>query len=242
MSSLKKSLIMLKLLLRGYSESNQKEELYLHEALRKSTSLKEFKNISMVLGKAGGLFCVPTLMAFAKDEITPQAKIAQATIDQIRERVKERDNPEMKDFFTLSFWQPRWFGTKEQLISYVACIVMLFQSDSIFEGDLFDNTGEKVLKEIEVDISPYKTFKELRICTSDWEAKQDLVGVLSEIKQDILVQSVMLDGSIKKSPEALYEENMLNMKCDYFLTRLKLKIDYSSLHYLLKAAHELNHS
>jgi len=179
-------------------------------------------------------------MAFAKDRITPQAKLAKASIEKIRERITERDNPEMKGFFTLPFWQPKWVGTNEQFISYVACIAMLFQRDSFFEGDLLDNTGEKILKEIEVEISPYKTFKDLRICTSGWEAREDLVEVLSEIEQDILVQTVMLDGSFKKSSEVLYEENMLNMKCDYLLTRLKFKLEYSSFHYLLKNAQKLN--
>jgi len=231
---------MLKLLLRGYSEQHQKEEQFLHEALRHSDSDDDFKNICSVLGKAAGLFSVATLMAFAKDINTPKAICAKKAIDQIQERVIERDNPEMKEYFCLSFWQPRWSGTKEQFISYTACIAMLFQSDKLFEDNFLDNLGEKILSEFEIDISPYKTFRELRICTSGWEAKEDLVNFLAEIKQDILVQTVMLDGSITKSPEVLYEENIINTRCDYLLTRLNFDLEYSSFHYLLKSAQHLN--
>jgi len=39
----------------------------------------------------------------------------------------------------------------------------------------------------------------------------------------------------------MYEDNILNMGCDYILTMLKLGIEYGSLHYLLKATCQLNH-
>jgi len=240
MAFFKKQLVMLKLLLSGYSESHQKDELFLHEALRHSNSEDDFKNICFVLGKSGGLFCVPTLMAFAKDENQAKAVAAINTISQIRERVKERDNSEMQNFFSPSFWQLQWIGSKERFISYAACIAGIFDNESLFEEKLIDDVGEKLMREIYVDIFPHESFRELRLCTSGWETKEDFVQVLSEIQADTLVQSVMLDGTIVKSPEALYEENMVNMRCDYLLTRLKFNVDYSSFHYLLKVASRLN--
>ncbi|HEX4372287.1 MAG TPA: hypothetical protein VHZ50_03185 [Puia sp.] len=233
---------MLRLLLRGYSEHNQKEELYLHEALRKSDSEGEFKNICIVLGKAGGLFCVPTLMAYARDRDTPKAKFAQDAINQIHDRVIERDNPEMEEFFTPSFWQPLWLGSKEQFMSYVACIAGVFNNDRFFEDDILDKTANRLMREIQVDIAPHADFRELRLCTSGWETKEDIVKVLEEIQQDILLETVTSAGKIIKSPEVQYEDNIINMRCDYLLTRLNFGIDYKTFHYLLKVAHRLNRS
>lgn len=231
---------MLKLLLSGYSESHQKEELFLHDALRHSESDDDFKNICIVLGKSGGLFCVPTLMAFAKDENQNKAVTAINTMVQIRERVKERDNAEMQDFFSPSFWQLRWIGSKERFISYVACIAGIIDNDNLFKDKLLDDVAERLMREIDVNIFPHESFRELRLCTSGWEVKDDFVQVLSEINGETLVQNIFSEGTIVKSPEALYEDNMINMRCDYLLTRLKFDIDYSTFHYLLKVANKLN--
>lgn len=233
---------MLKLLLSGYSDSHQKEELFLHDALRHSESDDDFKNICLVLGKSGGLFCVPTLMAFAKDENQTKAVTAINTIVQIRERVEERDNPAMQNFFLPSFWQIHWTGSKERFISYVACIAGILDNDKLFEDKLLDDVAEKLMREIYVNIYPHESFRELRLCTLGWEAKEDFVQILSEIQGDTLLQNVFSDGTISKSPEALYEENMINMRCDYLLTRLKLDVDYQTFHYLLRVAERLNES
>jgi hypothetical protein len=240
MAFFKKYRIMLKLLLRGYSDSHQKEELFLHEALRHSESDDDFKDICRVLGKSGGLFGVPTLMAFAKDENQLKSVTAINTIVQIRERVKERHDPEMQDFFSPSFWLIRWIGTKERFISYTACITGILGNENLFEDKLLDEVGEKLMREIQVDIFPHNSFRELRLCTSGWEAKEDFIQILSEIQGDTLMQNVFSEGTIIKSPEAIYEENMIKMRCDYLLTRLKLDVDYQTFHYLLKVANRLN--
>lgn len=240
MASLKTYFIMLKLLLSGYRENNQKEELYMLDALRKAESEDDFKNICTVLGKSCGLFCVPTLMAFAKEKNVNKANVAVDTLIQIRERVIELDSPDMKDFFSPTFWQPRWIGTKERFISYVACIAGIFDKEDPFDGVNLDETAEKLMCEIQVDLYPHETFQELRLCSPGWEAQEDFVNLLTEIESDTLIQNMFLDLTIKKSPEALYEENIVNMRCDYLLTRLNLHVDYQTLHYLLKVADQLN--
>ena len=231
---------MLKLLFSGYSENNQKEELYLHEALRKSDSDDDFKNICNVLGKAGGLFCVPTLMAFSRDENIVKGTSSINALVQIRERVIERDNPNMNDFFSPTFWQPRWVGSKEHFISYVACIAGILDNNASFDGDFFDETADKLMREIQVDLYPHETFRELRLCTPGWDAKKDIVELIAEIESETLIQNVFESGAVSKSPEALYDDNIINMRCDYLLTRLKFDVDYKSLHYLLKVADQLN--
>ncbi|UEG51414.1 hypothetical protein LLH06_10560 [Mucilaginibacter daejeonensis] len=240
MASLKKHAIMLKLLFRGYSEANSKDELYLLNELRKSESIDDFNNICLVLGKSGGLFCVPTLMAFGKDTNKDKAATAINTITQIKKRVSDVASLELQDFFSQSFWEIRWVASNERFISYAACIAGFFGNGSLFIEKLIDDIGEKLMREIYVDIFPHESFRELRLCTSGWEAKEDFIQVLSEVQTDSLMQSVMLDGTIVKGPEALYKENMVNMRCDFLLTRLKFNVDYSSFHYLLKVAGRLN--
>jgi len=48
-------------------------------------------------------------------------------------------------------------------------------------------------------MSPYATYKKMQLCISEWEAKEDIVKVLSNIEQDILMQTAMLDGLLAKS-------------------------------------------
>jgi len=193
-----------------------------------------------LLGNRFLMMILKILMAFAIDIGTPQARLAQDAIDQIRARLIERDSPEMIDFFSFSFWQPRWLGTKKQFMSYVACIAGLFKGEHFFEDNILDETAEILMREIKIDIAPHSDFRELRLCTSGWETKEDIVNVLSEIQQDMLVRTVVSDGSIGKSAETQYEENIVNMRCDYLITRLKFDIDYKRFHYLLKAAERLN--
>lgn len=234
--------IILKMTFRGYSERNNKDEQYLHIALRKTDDLDLFKTICLVLGKAGSLFSLPTLMAFAKDRYTPKGYAAKLAIDELRNRVQKEEikQPEMQNFFNPDWWQPKWVGSKDKLISYVACLSNVLEKDKFFEGEIMDKTAERLMQEMDADLSPYQSFRELRLCTPDWDAKTDFISVLRVIEEDLLMGSVLKENHIGIDPDRQYEENVSNMRCDYLLTRLQLHGDDAELHYLLKSADKLN--
>ncbi|MGF7036902.1 hypothetical protein [Mucilaginibacter lappiensis] len=235
----RKEKILRKLRRNGYNEQNGPDELFIMDVLRNTADLGEFIEISRVLGKSGGLFCVPTLMAFSVEKDSPKAIPAFLAIAEIYNRVDKTELTELTDFFSPGWWRPRWKGSHSKFISYVACITELANNESIGHPDNFDSIGEKVLKEIDFNIFPFESFHELRLCTSGWDAKGDVKRILGEIAADTLIQSVH-DQNIPSSSDTLFEENMLNMRCDYLLTRLNLGTPYEPLRYLLKSAEVLN--
>lgn len=236
----KKYAIMIKLMAEGYSESNFNEEIYLMQALRATHDLADFKEICTVLGKAAGLFAVPTLMAFSVEKGSPKAVQAVLAIAEIHSRTREKNNAELRDFFEPRWWRPKWIGSKERFISYVSCIAGMAGTDVVFEGESIDVMGERLLAEIDVDLFPYGSFKEFRLCTPDWDVETDVKRVLADVAGDMLVEATIKGAEITTHPDTLYEENLINMRCDYLLTRLNLDVDYGPFRYLLKAANVLN--
>lgn len=235
----RKEKILRKLRRNGYNEQNGPDELFIMDVLRNTTDLAEFKEISRVLGKSGGLFCVPTLMAFSVEKDSPKAIPAFLAITEIYNRVDKTELTELTNFFSPGWWRLRWKGSQSKFISYVACITELANKESKGLAENIDSMGEKVLKEIDFNIFPFESFHELRLCTSGWDAESDVKRILDEITADTLIQSVHVQN-IPSSSDTLFEENMLNMRCDYLLTRLNLGIAYEPLRYLLKAADILN--
>ncbi|GAB2683619.1 hypothetical protein GCM10027037_00690 [Mucilaginibacter koreensis] len=56
----------------------------------------------------------------------------------------------------------------------------------------------------------------------------------------MVIGNALAETSITIHPDRQLEENMLNMRAEFLLTRLNLKVDYAEFHYLLKAARVLN--
>lgn len=145
---------MLRMLIRGYREANNKDEFYLHKALRTTSDIELFKTICMVLGNSGGLFGVPTLMAYGKDRNSLKGQYATSAISEIRKRTKALEaDDEMKNFFDPAWWQPKWVGSKDKLISYVAFLAGMMENDKLFEGEIMDKTAERLMREMEIDRS-----------------------------------------------------------------------------------------
>ena len=236
----KKNRVLLRMTFRGYNERNNKDELYLHQLLRTTENPEEFKTICIVLGKAGGLFSVPTLMAFVNDNNYQQSRIAREAISNIHSRVIEKDTHEMKDFFNPKWWRPKWLASTTSFISYVACVAKILNNTDPFDSEAMEKMATILMKEMDVNLSPHHSFNELKLCTPDWEAKSDLKSILATVEEDIAMQSLLKDEEITIHPDSQYEENLKIMRCDYLLTRLKLNVDYEQFRYLLQVAGGLN--
>lgn len=239
MEDFKTYFIIEKLLKNGYSEENAKEEMQLHKALRATDNLHLFKLICSALGGAGGLLGVPTLMAYAIEN-GPKAEAAQTAIDAIKNRVQKDSKKELKDFFLAAYWKPIWVASKEKFISYVACLNGLLSSEDFFEGELMDELGEKLVKEMAIDLSPYQSFKEMRLCLPEVDTEEELTSVLINFSNEIMLETAIADASITINSDSQLDENIVNMQCDYLLTRLNLQVDDDQFRLMLKAASVLN--
>lgn len=229
------------MLIDGYSEGNDESEQYLHKVMRQPTDDILFETICTVLGRAGSLFSVPILMAFAKNANDKKGSLALQAIDGIRARVNPEEARELKDFFNPEYWRPKWIGTKDKFISYVACLSNFLNRDDFFEGEMMDKTADMLMREMDVDLAPYQSFRELRLCTPGCDLKDDIVNELvGAVDEDLLMGSILDDGQIEISADSKREENVINMRCDYLLTRLGLEDDDGLLHYLLVKAEKLN--
>jgi len=87
------------------------------------------------------------------------------------------------------------------------------------------------IKELKIDISPYQTYSELKLCAADWDIEKDVVALLEGTQTDMLLQSVLENNDIELNSEM--EEFIANQKNDFLLTRVKLFENFEGNHYVL---------
>jgi hypothetical protein len=179
-------------------------------------------------------------MAFSVGKDPDRSIASILALAEISARTQMKDRAEMWNFFSPDFWRPRWIGSKAQFISYVFCISGLVAKDQHLDNDGIDRIGERLIDEMDFNLFPYESFKELRLCTPDWDAEGDVKRILNDVAGDMLVGRVLADNAIGIHPDSLYEGNLLNMRCDFLLTRLNFDVDYGVFRCLLKAAAVLN--
>ncbi|WEA00711.1 hypothetical protein [Mucilaginibacter sp. SJ] len=240
MSDHERYVALLQTLKDSYSENNSEQELYLMEQLRQAETIEEFKAITRIIGISGGLFCIPTLMAFSVEKGSPKVMPAIFAITEIYSRIEKDDISGLGNFFTASWWRPRWKGSLSKFISYISCISELVRLSPQHTDETIDTIGEKVANEFEIDLFPFETFTELRLCTPGWNAENDIKKLMCAVDGDMQLISMLNEQDVGKSKEMLHEENILNMRCDYLLTRLNFKVEYELFRYLLKTAEVLN--
>ncbi|WP_345949206.1 hypothetical protein ABDD95_20380 [Mucilaginibacter sp. PAMB04274] len=239
MGKLKTYWYLLGLLVRGYREENINKEQYLLQVLRTTNNPELFKQICVILQHAGSLFCIPTLMAYSRNESYKGLSSVDA-IEGIKRRVIKEELAELEAFFTYEYWQPTWIVPKEKFISYVACLSGILSKEHLFDKDVMQYMATALLREIKINLTPYHSFKELFLCTPDWDAGEDVKRVLADVNDDLVIGNALAETTITIHPDRQLEENLLNMRADFLLTRLNLNVDYAEFHYLLKAASVLN--
>ena len=183
MGNLKTYLTLYKMILQGYREKNVNKELYLLGILRSTTDLKLAKDICTALKRAGGLFPIPTLMALAKDGDS-KGLVAKDAIAGIESRVKPEEKNELAGFFMPEYWQPVWLGTAEKFLSYVTFLSNLISQEP-FNDEAMDSLAEKLINEMDIDLSPYQTFKALRLSVAHWDVRKDVNLLKTELNESV---------------------------------------------------------
>jgi hypothetical protein len=103
-----------------------------------------------------------------------------------------------------------------------------------------DSLAKKLINEIDIDLSPYQTFKALRLSVAHWDVRKDVNLLITELNESVLLNDALDNTAVIKNAESQEEENLIYMKCDYLLTRLKLAADDEQVRSMLKIANVLN--
>jgi len=121
----------------------------------------------------------------------------------------------------------------------VACLSGLAFDDKPLSGKSMDDLGERLAQEFQIDLTPYQSFRELRL-SSNWHLEEDMQQVMLEINDDTTITDALQNLAITKDPDSQFEENLIYMRCDYLITRLKFDANHEQLRYTLRVANVLN--
>ena len=220
-------------------ESRNKEKFIL-QILRSTKNSKEVLEICEALGPKGSLFAAPVLMA---KMISTSEEVEQSyyivTLAIIMSRMEGWERGSENDFFNPKWWKIKWVGTKERFISFVSLLAGTV-TESLFDEEKMEEMAELFISEMDVDLSPYQSFKELRLLTPDWDPKEDILLIRDAVNEDTLMAPIFDDTLILKHGETQINDNILDMRVDYLITKLGLYHDFDHYHYLLRMALVLN--
>jgi len=205
------------------------KEKIIIQKLKTCQNEKEIIAFCKGLELLGTTYSFPTLMALLKDEPPHMIERAlQNAFNSIAFRyLSDKSLPH--DYFSPRFWEPTWTGSKTEFLSLMQVLENV-NKDSLNEEDL-ERLATAFIKELNLDISPYQTYSELKLCAADWDIGKDVAALIEGTQTDMLIQSVLEDSNIGLNSEM--EELIVNQKNDYLLTRVRLFENFDANHYIL---------
>jgi len=224
----------------GELEENRDKEKFLIQILRNTQDTAEVLEICEAIGQKGSLFATPVLMAkmlTASDQM--QRSYFIATMAIIMSRMQGWESGSENDFFNPKWWQIKWVASKERFISFIS-ILAGTGNESLFDDQKMEELAELFIPEMDVDLSPYQSFKELRLLTPDWDLARDITLISEAIAEDQLMVPIFDENPILKHDNTQISDNILDMRVDYLVTKLGLYQDFGHYHYLLRMALVLN--
>ncbi|KIA92260.1 hypothetical protein OC25_17655 [Pedobacter kyungheensis] len=215
-------------------------EKILVQTLRISDDTTEILEICEALGMKGSLFVTPVLMAkMAVTVDKTRHSYFMATLAMIMSRMQGWQPGPDKDFFNPEWWQIKWKGGNQRFISFIALLAGA-GADSAFDEGKMEELAELFIPEMNVDLDPYLTFKELRLLSPDWDPSEDLKLIRDAVEEDQLMAQVHDESLISKNEDTQVSDNIMDMHVDYLVTKLGLHHDFDHYHYLLRIALILN--
>lgn len=177
----------------------------------------------------GTIYSFPTLMALLKNKQSGVIKRAlQNAFDSIAFKyLSDKSLPH--DYFSMCFWEPTWTGSNTEFLSLML-VLENANKDSV-NGENMERLATAFIEELKLDISPYQTYSELKLCAADWDIEKDVASLIEGTQTDMLLQSVLEDNNIGLNSDI--EELIADQKNDYLLTRVKLFENFDTNHYVL---------
>jgi hypothetical protein len=218
-------------------ELEDKESILLQE-LRCSNDTSEIKEICSALTKSGTILAVPSLFALIKGSGPTLKHLFEEAVIGIARRAKARGSLLPGQYYTPEHWRPQWQGSKKKFLSYVNVLADIHQKNDENEAEV-NRIGEILAKEMQIDISPYTSFKDFKVCINGWDFKEDYKIVLDRMEQERVIAAVE-DAGIGESWETFLTDHLNDLKYDYLLTRLKMGDNFAYHQFVLKMAECLN--
>ncbi len=82
-----------------------------------------------------------------------------------------------------------------------------------------------------VDIAPFQTYREFRLCSGDEDMFRTMTGMLDSLISKILLEVALNGTEISESTDTHYQDIYFNILDDYLFTRLRHKIHFVDDHY-----------
>jgi len=217
-------------------QEGEKEAKVIQE-LRVTNNPEELQAICTALSTAGSWYALPVLYArFADYQGEPIGTCISNTILSIKDKLTW--NEDFKDqFVSPSFWKLKWKGGHGRFVSFVSLI-----SGEIKTTQEQEILGDKIIKEIGYDPSPYDDFRTMKLSISDWDVGNDLKDVLSEIRSKKALNELLDQMELPKDLESITASTFVSCRNDYLITRLGLADKFSFYLTLFDSAIHLNDS
>ncbi|MXN91121.1 hypothetical protein GR160_07745 [Flavobacterium sp. Sd200] len=199
-------------------------ELTLLEVLRRTDSTWDIQTIAGILANIGGLGSLPVLMARLEDHAAETNKAIHQSLEKIALRlnlpasVKEQlSNPE--------FWKIRWQGTKENFVGFMSMVALMSGYGESDEDA--DQLAEVFREEMQVNIEPFKTYRELRLCSGGDEIFSAMAALEQSLESRILLDVALHGTGISESHQTQAQNVYFNLLNDYLFTRLRRRIRFA---------------
>jgi hypothetical protein len=200
-------------------------EAFLLEVLRRTQFLMDIDAICDVLGDIGTWQSFPVLMARLDDAKPSINRKIYDTIGLIGKRAAIPES-EMAEIKKPSSWKMKWEGPAKNFTSMVDIFAMM-SGIAPDDTEKIDLLAEAYLDAMEVDISPYQTYRELRLCTSADNSPVDMLTQMLDHTESMFFLEKALSGTgVSYSEETQFENINGDMQIDYFITRLRRRIKF----------------
>jgi hypothetical protein len=190
------------------------------------------------LTRSGTILAVPSLFALIKNSDHSLQPLFEEVISGIALRAKARGSLLPAEYYTPEHWRPQWHGSKTKFLSYVNVLADIHLKNDENEAEV-NRIGEILVNEMFIDIAPYTSFKDFKVCVNGWDFKEDYKIVLDRMEQERVLAAVE-DAGIGESWETFLTDHLNDLKYDYLLTRLKMADNFAYHQFVLKMAECLN--
>ncbi len=219
------------------TELEEKEFLLLQE-LCGSNDTDDIIAIVGVIKQSGTILAIPVLFGILKDADFKAIKGIVEAIYAIKNRTKARGSFLPDEYFTKEHWQPEWLGNHHAFLSYVQFIAESYIKFG-FEETEVDRIGQILSEEMQVDLAPFQTFSEFKICQTGWDHNNEFQVIADKIAEEKLFDELEQEG-IYGSDLSFITSSLMDLQYDYLVARMKLKGDLRYYRYVLEIAESLN--
>ncbi|SMD08538.1 hypothetical protein [Pedobacter nyackensis] len=206
---------------------NTENEHFLLEVLSRTEDKEEIFTICVALTKIGSIRCFPILLArlssnrYLDEVIYDTLKEVAEKLKMLPEACEELMNP--------SFWKTTWSGSGKEFVEFMSGIPI--ENINLYD---MDQLAEIYIEEMEVDIFPHKSFKDLRIFYSKGGILEDKIEasleklhkLIEQLQSMIAMDEVLEETGVSVSKGTLSEDLLAELRSTYFTTRLRRRIKF----------------